>query len=75
MSEEPPKPPEKPRPWMTLLAMTGILWMFLSGICSAAFVLPMIFNPYAWSSLFIILPIAFVCLAPGLMMWMAGRRK
>lgn len=73
MSEEPEK---LPRPRLTVLAIIGIVWMALSGLCTAtlgtAFIADPTYGRFLWP---FVLGIGGLCILPGLLMFLLGRRK
>jgi hypothetical protein len=58
----------------TALIVLGLIWMTLTGLCTAVFMIPAIFTSGEGvavipSALFI----AVICIGPGFLIWQAGR--
>lgn len=71
---EPETPKDKPSTGATILLALGLLWMALSGLCTARIALPMLFSDYAFLG-WIGLTVGALSFGIGWLIWRAGKGK
>lgn len=62
----------------TFLVVAGLIWMSLTGLCTAGFVVSSFFGGSMrlsdlFSVLAFVLVVGVICFAPGFLMWIGGK--
>ena len=62
----------------TALVVIGLIWMALTGLCTAGFIVSTFFGgatdiPEIMSVLTFVLMVGALCIAPGFLLWLGGK--